>query len=308
MSTTRSDDDSWDIASSVGTTAVMVAAARAAETGSIDPLLRDPFAEPLVSTPELAELRANVASSWVKGPDGEDQYQYMVTYQAVRTHFFDAYFESAVASTIRQVVILAAGLDSRSYRLDWPDGTVVYELDLPKVLAYKASTLAAHGAKPVTTRREVAVDLRHDWPKALRDAGFDPAQPTAWLAEGLLPFLTGPAQDVMFERINLLSAAGSRIAVEAFGVDTALKVSVDKHRARVRSMHEQKGEDAGFDPGDLWYGDDGRSDASEWFAVHGWTTDATDSRDEAVRLGRHLEPSPDDDAPFFATFVVAAKS
>ena len=159
----RTADDSWDIATSVGATAVMVALARAAETASVDPLIRDQFAEPLVSTPELAGVREQVHAWWA-GPDEDEDpdftpnSQNMINYQAVRTHFFDAYFAEAAAAGIRQVVILAAGLDSRAYRLDWPTGTVVYEIDLPKVLEYKAETLAGHGAAPAADRRPVAVD------------------------------------------------------------------------------------------------------------------------------------------------------
>ena len=153
----------------------------------------------------------------------------------MRTHFFDAYFAQATQAAdagIRQVVILAAGLDSRAYRLVWPDGTVVYEIDLPKVLEYKAQTLAQHGAEPTTDRRAVAVDLRHDWPQALRDAGFDPARPTAWLAEGLLPFLPADAQEAMFDSVDQLSGPGSRVAVEVFGADEDKRKEARKRPAR----------------------------------------------------------------------------
>ena len=44
----RAEDDTWDLASSVGATATMVAAARAVATRTADPLITDPFAEPLV--------------------------------------------------------------------------------------------------------------------------------------------------------------------------------------------------------------------------------------------------------------------
>jgi methyltransferase (TIGR00027 family) len=141
-------------------------------------------------------------------------YHHMRNYQAVRTHFFDAYFAAAAAVGIRQVVILAAGLDSRGYRLDWPAGTTVYEIDQPRVLSYKSATLTAHGVAPSADRREVPMDLRQDWPAALRAAGFDPAAPTAWLAEGLLMYLPAEAQDRLFEQITVLSAPGSRIAAE----------------------------------------------------------------------------------------------
>ena len=227
----RTADDSWDIATSVGATAVMVALARARETASTDPLIRDQFAEPLVSTPELGGVREQVAAWWAGDRDDEVDFavgaQQMINYQAVRTHFFDAYFAQATQAAgagIRQVVILAAGLDSRAYRLAWPDGTVVYEIDLPKVLEYKAETLARHGAEPTTDRRAVPVDLRDDWPQALRDAGFDPARPTAWLAEGLLPFLPAAAQEAMFDSIDKLSEPGSRVAVEIFGADEATRL------------------------------------------------------------------------------------
>jgi methyltransferase (TIGR00027 family) len=305
----RTADDSWDIATSVGATAVMVALARAAETASADPLIRDPFAEPLVSTPELEGVREQVHAWWA-GPEQDDDpdvtpnSQNMINYQAVRTHFFDAYFGDAVAAGIRQVVILAAGLDSRAYRLDWPAGTVVYELDLPKVLNYKAETLASHGAVPVANRRPVPVDLRHDWPQALRDAGFDATQPTSWLAEGLLPFLPAAAQEAMFASIDMLSGSGSQVAVEIFGVDEEKRKEAEEKWAQLRAKREARGEDTSFNPFDLWFDDEGRPDSGEWFAVHGWTTRSVNARDEALRLGR---PPQSDERPFANSFVTASK-
>jgi methyltransferase (TIGR00027 family) len=305
----RTANDSWDIATSVGATAVMVALARAAETASADPLIRDPFAEPLVSTPELEGVREQVHAWWA-GPEQDDDpdftpnSQNMINYQAVRTHFFDAYFADAVAAGIRQVVILAAGLDSRAYRLDWPAGTVVYELDLPKVLDYKAETLASHGAVPVANRRPVPVDLRHDWPQALRDAGFDATQPTSWLAEGLLPFLPAAAQEAMFASIDMLSGSGSQVAVEIFGVDEEKRKEAEEKWAQLRAKREARGEDTSFNPFDLWFDDDGRPDSGEWFAVHGWTTRSVNARDQALRLGR---PPQSDERPFANSFVTASK-
>jgi methyltransferase (TIGR00027 family) len=175
---TRTDNDSWDIATSVGATAVGVAAARATETASDNPLISDPYAAVLVSSPELEDLMGKMATMRKKVPEFAAAERQMVDYQAARTHFFDAYFTAAAAAGTRQHVILAAGLDSRAYRLPWPDGTTVYEIDQPKVLEYKSAMLAAHGAEPTATSRHVAVDLRHDWPKALQDKGFDPTQPT----------------------------------------------------------------------------------------------------------------------------------
>lgn len=306
----RTADDSWDIATSVGATAVMVALARAAETASDNPLIRDQFAELLVSTPELEGVREQVGVWWAGEPDDDDpdstvDAQQMINYQAVRTHFFDAYFADAVAGGIRQVVILAAGLDSRAYRLDWPAGTVVYEIDLPKVLEYKAQTLAGHGATPIADRRAVPVDLRHDWPQALRDNDFDANRPTAWLAEGLLPFLPAAAQEALFASIDALSGPGSRVAVENFGVDREKRREAEERWTKLKAKREARGQDTSFNPFDLWFEDEGRPDCGDWFARHGWTTRILSARDEAARLGReHMS----DDRPFANSFVTAIKA
>jgi methyltransferase (TIGR00027 family) len=313
----RTADDSWDIATSVGATAVMVALARAAETASAEPLIRDQFAEPLVSTPELEGVREQVAAWWAPEPDegSEDEApdftvdsQHMINYQAVRTHFFDAYFADVTQASgagIRQVVILAAGLDSRAYRLALPGGTVVYEIDLPKVLEYKAETLAGHGAAPIADRRPVPVDLRHDWPQALRDAGFDADRPTAWLAEGLLPFLPGAAQEAMFASIDRLSGSGSRVAVEIFGVDAEKRREAEEKWQELRAKREARGEDTSFNPFDLWFDDEGRPDCADWFGAHGWTTRTVNAREEALRLGRAPQS---EERPFTNCFVTATKA
>ena len=100
------------------------------------------------------------------------------------------------------------------YRLHWPDGTVVFELDQPQVLEFKREVLDSYGAAPTAERREIAVDLRNDWPQALRDNGFNPAKPSAWIAEGLLIYLTATAQQQLFTGIDALAAPGSHAAVE----------------------------------------------------------------------------------------------
>ncbi len=213
MSSLRTHDDTWDIASSVGTTAVMVAAARAAETQRPDPLIRDPYAKLLVDGAGAGMWDQMLDDDFVaKVADADAEaasvFRHMGNYQAVRTHFFDDFFTAATAAGVRQIVILASGLDSRAYRLDWPAGTTVYEIDQPKVLEYKAATLADHGVEPTALRREVAIDLRNDWPNALRQAGFDASAPTAWLAEGLLMYLPADAQDRLFEQVSELERTG----------------------------------------------------------------------------------------------------
>jgi methyltransferase (TIGR00027 family) len=305
--TGRTDDDTWDIATSVGATAVMVAAARAAETAGEHPLICDEFARILIGGPELAELVAKMSATNSADPERAAIYRHMIDYQAARTHFFDAYFTAAAAAGIRQHVILAAGLDSRAYRLDWPAGTTVYEVDQPKVLSYKAATLAAHGARPSAERREVPADLRFDWPKTLRDKGFDPTQPTAWLAEGLLIFLPGEAEERLFADIEALSAAGSRVCIEEFAFDDATREAYAKRRAKTDDLRRRLGDDNVFDPGDLWYTDDERCDPAGWFDAHGWRVESVAGDDYLTRLGRELPQDPDIKATFRAVFVSAEK-
>ena len=284
----RADGDSWDITESVGATALGVAAARAAETARPDALIRDDYAYLLTASagPAWAQM-ASADDEWLRGDEqARRQHAMARNYQAVRTHYFDGYFDAAVRAGIRQVVILAAGLDSRAYRLDWPTGTTVFEIDQPKVLDYKTSTLDAHGALPKARRVPVAVDLRDDWPAALLAAGFDPAQPTAWLAEGLLPYLPGDAQDRLFDLVTARSAAGSRIAVEAFNLHPSQYSSEKRalRRERTAQLRERLGLDLDVDT--LMYIDDERADAAEWLADHGWRVDAVPSAEEMKRLGR----------------------
>jgi methyltransferase (TIGR00027 family) len=284
----RTDGDSWDITESVGATALGVAAARAAETARPDALIRDEYAYLLTSSagPAWAQM-ASGDDEWLRDDeDARRQHELARDYQAVRTHYFDNYFNAAARTGIRQVVILAAGLDSRAYRLDWPAGTTVFEIDQPKVLGYKTSTLDAHGAVAKSRRVAVAVDLRDDWPAALIAAGFDPTQPTAWLAEGLLPYLPADAQDRLFGMVTEHSAAGSEIAVEAFHLDPA-QYSDEKRaarRERTAQLRERLGLDLDVDT--LMYTDDVRADAAEWLADNGWRVDSVPSADEMTRLGR----------------------
>jgi methyltransferase (TIGR00027 family) len=283
----RTDGDSWDITESVGATALGVAAARAAETARPDPLIRDEYAYLLTASAGPAWAQMASGDEWLSGDEHARRLHEMARdYQAVRTHYFDGYFNAAVRTGIRQVVILAAGLDSRAYRLNWPAGTTVFEIDQPKVLGYKTSTLDAHGAVPKARRVPVAVDLRDDWPAALIAAGFDPAQPTAWLAEGLLPYLPGDAQDRLFDLVTAHSAAGSQLAVEAFNLHPS-QYSPEKRaarRERTAQLRERLGLDLDVDT--LVYTDDTRADAAEWLAEHGWRVDAVPSAEEMTRLGR----------------------
>ncbi|MBI3214234.1 MAG: SAM-dependent methyltransferase [Mycobacterium sp.] len=310
MSSLRSHDDSWDIATSVGTTAVLVAAARAAETARPDPLIRDSYARLLVDGAgsgvwdKMAD-RATIDQVRAVDPEIANIFEHMINYQAVRTHFFDAFFADAVAAGIRQVVILASGLDSRAYRLDWPAGTVVYEIDQPKVLEYKAARLDAHGVLPVATRREVAVDLRFDWPAALAAAGFDAAAPTAWLAEGLLMYLPSEAQDRLFENITALSAPGSRVAAETAG--NRSEERRQEMRERFEKVADQFDMAQTVDIGELVYNDPDRTDLAQWLGQAGWRATEQRATQEMRRLGRWLDVPMSDDDDAFSNFVVAER-
>jgi methyltransferase (TIGR00027 family) len=214
---TRSDTDSWDLASSVGATATMVAAARALASEETDPIINDPFAAPLVRAVGIDFFTRVVDGDINPNDSGENGFAELQTETdsiAVRTRFFDDFFLEAAAAGIQQAVILAAGLDSRAYRLNWPAGTVVYEVDQPQVVQFKTETMADLGAQPSALRRTVSIDLREDWPAALRDSGFDDTKPSAWSAEGLLMYLPPEAQDRLFDHITALSAPGSQIATE----------------------------------------------------------------------------------------------
>lgn len=315
MSALRSHDDTWDIATSVGSTAVMVAAARAFETDQPDPLISDPYARILVEGAGTGVWEGLLDAGLTTrleaiDPDMATVFAHMRNYQAVRTHFFDAYFADAAAADIRQIVILASGLDSRAYRLDWPAGTEVFEIDQPLVLEYKAATLAQHGVTPKAGRHEVAVDLRQDWPAALTAAGFDRTRPTAWLAEGLLMYLPAEAQDRLFDNIGELSAPGSRIAAETMreqGADRRAEL-----RERFASIAEKLGLTQMPDIQDLTYDDPDRADLAEWLNAHGWRAGDIDSQQEMQRLGRwqdlpFRDNSGDDERPF-SKFVTADRS
>src|SRR5271156_5295652 len=183
----RTDNDTWDLATSVGATATMVAAARAVATKADNPLINDQFAEPLVRAVGI-DFLTRLATGDLNAADVDEEdstwkLQQMPDAMAARTRFFDAFFAEATEAGIRQAVILASGLAARAYRLAWPTGTTVFRVDQPEVVAFKPEPLAGSGAAPTPDRRTVAVALRNGWPAALPEAGFDRTQPPAWIAE-----------------------------------------------------------------------------------------------------------------------------
>jgi methyltransferase (TIGR00027 family) len=293
----RSHDDSWDLASSVGATATMIAAGRAMATKTEHPLINDPFADPLV--------RAVGLDFFVKMIDGsvdfstvEDASPAIINGVAARTQYFDDYLLAAVNADVRQVVILASGLDSRAYRLQWPADTVVYEIDQPQVIEFKTTTLAGLGAQPTATRRTIPIDLRSDWPAALQAAGLEAAAPTAWLAEGLLIYLPSGAQDRLFDNITAISAPGSTIATEY--VPGLKDLDADRVREMSARFREQ-GVD--IDMPSLVYAGE-RSHVIDYLRAKAWDIVATPRAELFNRNGFEL-PAPEDDEPLGGIIYVS---
>jgi methyltransferase (TIGR00027 family) len=288
----RTDNDTWDLATSVGATATMVAAARAIATNADTPLIEDRFAEPLVRA-----VGVDFFTRWVSGDlavaDVDDhesgwKLEHMPAAMAARTRFFDSFFRDATQAGIRQAVILASGLDARAYRLAWPADMTVFEIDQPQVIAFKSATLAELGAAPTAQLRTVAVDLRNDWPKALADAGFDKSRPTAWIAEGLFGYLPPEAQDRLLDNITARSADGSRLACEA--IPDMSEVDTEKAQEMMRRA-TAKWREHGFDLefGELGYQGE-RNDVAVYLDDLGW-------RAEGVRMTQLLADSGLDAIP-----------
>ncbi|AEF37302.1 O-methyltransferase [Mycolicibacter sinensis] len=296
--TGRFPGDTWDLASSVGVTATGVAAARAMAGRAEHPLIDDPFAEPLVRAVGL-DLFTGLASGEIDPADlGDDSpmgMMRMADNMAVRTRFFDDFFLQATEAGIRQAVILASGLDSRAYRLPWPAGTVVYEVDQPEVIEFKTRVLSEHGAAPTAQRRTVSIDLRENWPAALRAAGFEPGRPTAWSAEGLLGYLPPEAQDRLLDTITALSAPGSRVATESMpGLDGDTE---EQARRQMREAADRmRSHGLNLDMTELLYFGD-RNEAGSYLADHGWQVS---SRGVGELFAAHgLPPLQEGDGPGF---------
>jgi methyltransferase (TIGR00027 family) len=295
----RTDSDSWDLASSVGATATMVAAARALASRDDEPLIDDPFAADLV--------RAVGVDFFTRLVDGDiplsalegDGPRLMADVIAVRTKFFDDFFVDAGTAGIRQVVILASGLDSRPYRLPWAAGTTVFEIDQPQVIEFKTTTMTSIGATPAAEHRAVSIDLRDDWPSALRRNGFDDSQPTAWSAEGLLVYLPPEAQDRLFDNITALSAPDSQLATE-YHPDAGAAVA-----ERTKAMGAQL-QQHGFDVdlSQLFYAGE-RNAVADYLTGHGWQV-STRTRPEVFAGYGRVFPATEDVAALSTSLAVIA--
>ena len=296
----RTDNDTWDLAHGVGATATGVAVGRALATRRPNALIDDQYAAPLVravGVPFFTRLVDGELTPGEVDADAAFGMQRMTDMMAVRTRFFDDFFLSATREGSPQAVILAAGLDARAYRLPWPPETAVFEVDQLQVIDFKTQTMRELGAAPTVHRHAVAVDLRHDWPAALQRAGFDPDQPTAWSAEGLLAFLPPDAQDRLLDNITALSAPGSRLASENMDGGGAQML----HDRMQRTIDKWREHGFDVDMTDLWYFGE-RNDIAEYLSARGWATQVIPMAKLYAASGVSLDVDDETDVQAYASF------
>ncbi len=266
----------------VGLTALMVAAARAIETHRHDSLARDVYAEHFVR-----ESRATagwpIRLQQVPGGDADPLWGRLGRYFGLRTRVLDDFLLREVRAGTRQVVLLGAGLDTRAYRLEWPAGCTVFELDQAEVLAFKDRVLDRRRAVPRAERVTIGIDLRLDWAGALTGAGFDPAAPAAWLAEGLLLYLPHAAERALIASVDGLSAAGSALAYE-------IKLSPESAAVRESPIYAAATR-SGIDLLRM-FDRDPRPDSAGELAARGWHVSVHTAFDFTRHHGRGPQPQP----------------
>jgi methyltransferase (TIGR00027 family) len=269
----------------VGLTALLVAAARAIETHRHDSLAQDPYAEHFVrAAPACADWPVRLQQV----PDGDDNplWGRFARYFGLRTRVLDDFLLRSVRGGARQVVLLGAGLDTRAFRLDWSSDCVVFEIDREGVLAFKHQVLTHLPATPRARRVPVPADLRDDWITALTTAGFDPAAPSVWLAEGLLFYLPSPAETRLIDLVDRLATAGSALAFEA-------KLEKDLLRYRDSAIYTATREQIGIDLLHL-FNKDPRPDSAGALTARGWSTRVHTPFDFTHHHGRGPLPEPND--------------
>ncbi|MGX1886839.1 class I SAM-dependent methyltransferase [Streptomyces sp. NPDC055287] len=269
----------------IGLTALMVAAARAIEAHRPDALARDLYAKHFV---EAARVSANwpVRLEQVPGGDADPLWGRLGRYFGLRTRVLDDFLLRQARAGTRQVVLLGAGLDSRAYRLDWPADCTVFEIDQDSVLAYKHKVLDELRAVQRAQRVTIAADLRLDWAGALTAAGFDPARPTAWLAEGLLLYLPSTAEQGLVNTVDRLSAAGSALAYE-------VKLGTEPAAVRDSPVYSAARRRIGVDLLAL-FDSEPRPDSAGDLTNRGWSTTVRTPFDFTRHYGRGPHPEPHD--------------
>jgi methyltransferase (TIGR00027 family) len=268
----------------VGLTGLNVARGRAAESRRADRLFNDPYAQEFVAaaTPGLVKPTEQTT-------EGEtvNIASILDAYVPIRTRFFDACLHDACQAGCRQVVLVAAGLDTRAFRLTWPPGVCLFELDLPDVFRFKERVLHALNATPACRRATVPADLREDWPAAMLGAGFQPGEATVWLLEGILMYLTESERNHLLERVGDMSIFGSRLALEPPGwtlpaslVSSLAYGAIDRSAmTQLKSLMVTAQRDASV------------VDPVAWLAGHGWNARLFSAREQFAACGRPLPPA-----------------
>jgi methyltransferase (TIGR00027 family) len=265
----------WGAISGPGVTALGLAVARTVESGMPDGLIEDGCAPwfaaaasvelPMLSSWPTAEAVADLTTQQALHLHGS-------RYIGLRSRYYDDWLHAASAAGLRQVVILGAGLDARAFRLPWPHGTVLFELDQPGVLSFKQAVLDEQGAQPHCRRVPVGVDLREDWPRTLLEHGFDPEAATAWLAEGLLAYLPAHGEVELFDRIRTLSVPGARIAFDRIVGTPELGALAERSGVAMDELISTED----------------REDPAAALARHGWSVAEQTTAEIAARYGRDL--------------------
>ncbi|GAA2296734.1 class I SAM-dependent methyltransferase [Streptomyces kunmingensis] len=270
----------------VGTTALLVAAARAIETHRPDALARDVFAEHFV-------LAAPASAGWPtrlqQVPDGDANplWGRFARYFGLRTRVLDDFLlQSVHTAGIRQIVLLGAGLDTRAFRLDWPSRSIVFEIDRTEVLAFKHKVLDGMSATAKAARAPVPVDLRADWVAALADSGFDRSAPSVWLAEGLLFYLPADAEASLIAAVDRLSTRGSALAYE-------VKLEPDLMTYRDSPLYTSTTRQIGIDLLDL-FAKEPRPDSAGALTSKGWSASVHTPFEFTHRHGRGPLPEEND--------------
>ncbi|MFF4596902.1 SAM-dependent methyltransferase [Amycolatopsis sp. NPDC001319] len=268
-----------DLAAGVSSTALMVAAARAIETHHPHSLLRDEYAEHFVrsaSSPVALPTRI----SDVPLGDADPFWGHLGRFFAVRARTFDDFLIDSAPHT-PQLVILGAGLDTRALRLPLPPSATCYEIDRPDVLAFKTKVLDSLGALSPVPHHLLTADLADDWPSVLLAAGFDPAVPTTWIAEGLLLYLPAPVETTLITTLNTLSAPGSRVGLETLPGQDSL---------RDHTLFDTSTSETGSHLGSL-FDPDPRPDTPGALRASGWTLTTSPVDVFSRRYGRGPDPS-----------------
>jgi methyltransferase (TIGR00027 family) len=269
-----------DKLSGVGETAIGAAMMRVDESARSDRLFEDSYAAAFVSA---------APDAFTEGPDPRDPEIAVLadafrTHMAIRTRFYDDYLRTACAQGCRQVVVLAAGLDARAFRLDWPEGVRLFELDLPEVLSFKDAVLTELHAMPCCTRITVGVDLREEWPIALTDADFDDL-PSAWTAEGLLAYLSDDEAARLLTHVSDLASPHSHLALETSSIADDATLS---HARELPALHQIA---------TMWKGGL-EGGAADWLEQHAWRVER---HDRAALAASYRRPAPDASTGGFLT-------